>query len=253
MEESMGSISAREAQQAHKGQLKWANMLRPDYYKKGRDFAGVAFPVIYIKDVDSVTKDDILQGMKKLGAEISYPTLNRYVKTGLVTAPKNVNKGRGKGQISQYPEHALFETFAAWSLISGNPVPGSNGIRLSKEQISLQREEGPLKYSYENIAKAAWLIRYCKAFVIHKYQEENLQFFDVSICFVRVNPDEEINPKDGGYFQGMFNQADRVKIILFYRLESLDDSAHALEEWRKSEKGHWYRVVAYAADNLNAE
>lgn len=249
----MGSTASLEAIRAFNSQIKWENMLRPDYCKKGRDLAGVPFPVIYVRDVDGVTKDEILQEMKKLGAEISYPTLNRYVKTGLVTAPKNVNKGRGKGQISQYPEHALFETFAAWSLISGNPVPDSKGIRLSKEQISLQREEGPQKYSYENIAKVAWLIRYCKAFVIHKYHEENLQFYDVSVCFVHVNPDEEINPNDGGYFQGMFNQAARVKIIFFYRVGPFDDSAQMLEEWRKNCSGLWYRTAAYTANKLNEE
>ena len=166
----MGSVSTREAQCAYKGQLKWANMLRPNYCKKGRDFAGAAFPVFYIKEADSVTKDDILQEMKKLGAEISYPTLNRYVKAGLVTEPDNVNMGRGKGKISQYPTHALFETWAAWELLNG-------GFRVSKSDIKQAREN---KSNYQSITRMFgendrcfyfWVTRVMLAYMAWRYKE----------------------------------------------------------------------------------
>lgn len=162
----MSSTASLEATRAFNSQIKWENMLRPGYCKKGRDLAGVPFPIIYIRDVGGVTKDDILQEMKKMGVEISYPTLNRYVNAGLVTKPVNVNSGRGKGQISQYPTRALFEAYAAWNLLNGP-------VKISKDDIKMAREIGPNaylegKYDYRI---HFWLVRTVIAFLAWKYQE----------------------------------------------------------------------------------
>ena len=162
----MGSISAREAQQAHKGQLKWANMLRPDYCEKGRYFAGVAFPVFYIKEADGMTKIELLYELQELGAHISYPTLNRYVIAGLVTSPVNVNRGRGKGQISQYPTRALYEAFAAWSLLNGTYRTNKAFLqKLLKGVIEFQ-EVGP----WHEMAWEPWLYNVFAAYFFHRLE-----------------------------------------------------------------------------------
>ena len=153
----MRSISSFEAKRAFNRQIKWENMLRPGYCRKGRDFVGVPFPVIYVRDVVGMTKDDILQGMKKMDAEISYPTLNRYVNAGMVTKPENVNKGRGKGQISQYPERALLETYAAWSLQNGP-------VKMDKEKIQQARVQ--YKKYIDKWAKPAFVGLWARRIVI---------------------------------------------------------------------------------------
>ena len=162
-------ITTSEAKKAYNGQIKWANMLRPDYCTKGRDLVGVPFPVIYIKDVDGVTKDEILQEAKALGAKVSYPTLNRWVSKGMVSRPVTESRGRKEGRVSHYKTHALFEVFAAWDMQNGEHRLSANLIRDSRESTS---------FAYPFLA---WYVSVFRAYLFHYLHEP------VKPCFFRLD------------------------------------------------------------------
>ena len=59
---------------------------------------------------------ELLFELMMMGAAISYPTLNRYVKKGFVSSPKVANRGRGVGKTAIYPKQALMEAYYAKKL-----------------------------------------------------------------------------------------------------------------------------------------
>lgn len=152
-------IATSEAKKAYDGQIKWANMLRPDYCKKGRDLAGVPFPVFFIREAGGVTKDEILHEAKALGVKVSYPTLNRWVSKGMVSRPVTESRGRKEGRVSQYKTHALFEVFAAWDLLN-------NEQKLSIELIRTARESGSFEYPF-----LLWYVSIFRAYLFYCLHE----------------------------------------------------------------------------------
>lgn len=164
----MVKVDPSDARKAYNGQIKWANMLRPNYCKKGRDLAGVAFPIFFARRVCNVTKDEILQKLKVLGAKVSYPTLNRYVSDGLVTKPVTESRGRVEGRVSHYPAHALFEAYAAWNMMKGVG-------RFSKTQIQQVCSRGEKyrdRYDMDDeFVFRVWLMGVFVGFLVWKFDE----------------------------------------------------------------------------------
>lgn len=64
--------------------------------------------------------DEIIEKLKKLDIEISRQTLLNYEKWELIPLPKRGGAGKGKGRWTEYPEHALPEFIASWSMLHGN-------------------------------------------------------------------------------------------------------------------------------------
>lgn len=166
---SLGLVTTAEANHAYRENLRWVNMLR--YHKKGRDLPGGAYPVypvIFIEEWCAVTKDEILQELKRLGAKVAYSTLDRYVSDGLVTEPKTKSLGRKLGKVSEYKTRALFEAFAAWSLLQG-------GVRISKPDIRKAREKKDAFLSRMDANAGQynqlWIDRIIQAYLSWKYPE----------------------------------------------------------------------------------
>ena len=64
---------------------------------------------------------ELLFELMMMGAAISYPTLNRYVKKGFVSIPKVANRGRGVGKTAIYLKQALMEAYYAKKLTELDP------------------------------------------------------------------------------------------------------------------------------------
>lgn len=66
-----------------------------------------------------MTPDEVIEQLKKIGIEISRPTLTRYEKQGLIPNPKRGGLGRGGGRWTDYPDNTIEEAYASWQLMHG--------------------------------------------------------------------------------------------------------------------------------------
>lgn len=66
-----------------------------------------------------MTPDEVINNLKKIGVEISRPTLSRYEKQELIPIPKRGGLGRGGGRWTDYPENTVEEAYAAWTMMHG--------------------------------------------------------------------------------------------------------------------------------------
>lgn len=67
-----------------------------------------------------MTPDEIIEQLKKMGVEISRPTLSRYEKQELIPKPQRGGLGRGGGRWTDYPENTVEQAYAAWSMMHGS-------------------------------------------------------------------------------------------------------------------------------------
>lgn len=67
-----------------------------------------------------MTPDEVIEKLKRIGVEISRPTLTRYEKQKLIPEPKRGALGRGGGRWTDYPVETVSQAYAAWSLMHGN-------------------------------------------------------------------------------------------------------------------------------------
>ncbi len=141
-------------------------MLRPGYCKKGRDLPGALFPNFLIKDVRGVTKNELLDGLKQLGAKVAYSTLDRYVLKGLVAKPTTTSRGRKEGRVSDYPERALYEAYAVWFMLHEIQA-STEWVKRSLAQ-SISKPLNSFIWSPSNI----WSEAFCQAYLFHSIGEK---------------------------------------------------------------------------------
>ena len=131
--------------------------------------------------VIKISPQEIVDRLASVGIEVSRPTLLRYEKQGLVASASRGSSGRGIGRWSEYPEIALAEAYAAWSLLHGNyadiiiqrlfnsgPVLGPHVVGKIRHMYSIENEEvmetGLISESEEEVRRkkralsyAAWM------------------------------------------------------------------------------------------------
>ena len=66
-----------------------------------------------------MTPDEVIEQLKKIGVEMSRPSLTRYEKQGLIPKPERGALGRGRGRWTNYPPETVAEAYAAWGLLHG--------------------------------------------------------------------------------------------------------------------------------------
>jgi len=66
-----------------------------------------------------MTPDELISRLASWKVTLSRPTLLRYQKQGLISEPTRGSSGRGIGKWTNYPDIALVQSFAAWSLLHG--------------------------------------------------------------------------------------------------------------------------------------
>lgn len=76
-----------------------------------------------------MTPDEVIAQLKKMGVEMSRPTLTRYEQQGLIPEPERGAYGRGGGRWTDYPDETVEEAYAAWSLIHGEYGYGDDELR----------------------------------------------------------------------------------------------------------------------------
>lgn len=74
--------------------------------------------MIITKAGETMTLDEAIEVLGKIGVDISKATLNRYVRDGLVTAPERGGYGRGGGRWANYSISAVAEAATAWAMLT---------------------------------------------------------------------------------------------------------------------------------------
>lgn len=85
---------------------------------------------------------DVLVELEKLGINMANSTLRNYQNDKLIPAAKRSSLGRWKGTVTEYPDHAVPEIYAAYHMMNGQLSAKVDLLRSARELV-LQIEEDP--------------------------------------------------------------------------------------------------------------